>query len=89
MPLLGLAEPETPTTTSEAPTPTTAPTTPETSPLETVAPEPTSSEADTPWGWIALILGLVLAAAIAGVLLWRRNQRGPPGSEAGRSSQLG
>ena len=86
---LGLAEPETPTTTSEAPAPTTAPTAPETSPLETVAPEPASSEAYTPWGWIALTLALVLAAAIAGVLLWRRKHRGPPGSDAGRSSQLG
>ena len=56
--------------------------------METVEPEPTSSEDDTPWGWIALTLGLVLAAAIVGVLLWRRKHRGPPGSEAG-SSQLG
>jgi LPXTG-motif cell wall-anchored protein len=75
-----LRDPETPTTTSEAPA-TTTPTTRDTSPAETVAAEPTSSEGDTPWGWIALGLGLVLAAAIAGVVLWRRKRRGPPESE--------
>ena len=85
---MGLAEPETSNHDESSPNEDDAdtPTTPETSPVETVAPEPTSSESDTPWGWIALALGLVLAAVIAGVVLWRRKQRGPPGSEAGTSS---
>jgi len=70
-----LTEPETPTTTSEAPTPTpptTTETTPDTSPAETVAAEPTPSESDTPWGWIALALGLLIAGVTLGIVLWRR-----------------
>lgn len=83
-----LRDPETPTTTSQAPA-TTTPPTPDMSPAETVAAEPTSSEDDTPWGWIALGLGLVLAAAIAGVVIWRRKRRGPPGSDSHESDPAG
>jgi hypothetical protein len=39
-----------------------------------VAPDPTSSESSTPWGWIALALG-AFAAGVVGVLVWRRRRR--------------
>jgi hypothetical protein len=55
----------------------TSTTPPDTSPIETVAVEPAPSESDTPWGWIVLAVGL-LAAAITGVVIWRRKQRGAP-----------
>jgi LPXTG-motif cell wall-anchored protein len=48
-----------------------------------------SPEGDTPWGWIALGLGLVLAAAIAGIVIWRRKRRGPPGSESHEGDPAG
>ncbi len=71
-------EPVTVTETTEVPATTSLP--PDTNPADTVAPEPASSESDTPWGWIALAAGLVVAAAIAGVVLWRRKRReNPPG----------
>ena len=43
---------------------------------ETVAPEPTSSQSDPPWGWIVLALGLALAAIVAGLVVWRRRRAG-------------
>ena len=75
-------------TTSEiettAPEPTTQPETtpapavtdfePETTPVEQPA-EPAASTTSTPWGWI--ILGVVVVAAvIAGIVIWRRRQAG-------------
>ena len=69
-----------PGATAEAPT-----TDADTGPTETVAPEPTSSESDdTPWGWIALALGLALATLIIGLVVWRRRRT----SSASWSSQL-
>jgi LPXTG-motif cell wall-anchored protein len=38
---------------------------------ETTAAEP-SDEDDTPWGWIALALGLLIAGVTLGIVLWRR-----------------
>jgi hypothetical protein len=38
---------------------------------ETTRSEP-SSDDDTPWGWIALALGLLIAAVTLGIVLWRR-----------------
>ena len=67
------------TTTSESP-----PTNADTGPTETVAPEATSSETGTPWGWIALGLGLALAALVVGLVVWRRRRA----STASWSSQL-
>jgi cobalamin biosynthesis Mg chelatase CobN len=46
---------------------------------ETVAAEPASSETGTPWGWIVLAMGLVLAAVIVGVVVWRRRRHRPEG----------
>jgi hypothetical protein len=60
------------------------PPTTDTTATETVAPEPTSSETNAPWGWIALALGLVLAALIIGFVVWRRRRA----SSASWSSQL-
>jgi hypothetical protein len=51
------------TETTLIPVPTTTPTT----------AEPESSADSTPWGWIALALGL-LAAAVLGLVLWRRHR---------------
>ena len=65
--------------TTEAPT-----TDADTGPTETVAPEATSSESGTPWGWIALALGLALGALIIGFVVWRRRRA----SSASWSSQL-
>jgi hypothetical protein len=61
------------TTETTAPTPT-EPVTTESTPTTTAeAAEPTSSDDDTPWGWIAL--GVALAtAALVGLLLWRRRR---------------
>jgi hypothetical protein len=50
-----------PTETAEA-----APTLAETTPAEP------SDEDDTPWGWIALALGLLIAGVALGIVLWRR-----------------
>jgi MYXO-CTERM domain-containing protein len=73
------APPPTVTVTEPATTeaPPTEPATTEAPPTTTAeAAEPTSSEADdTPWGWIALAAALV-AAALVGVLLWRRRRAG-------------
>ena len=40
---------------------------------ETTPAEP-SSDDDTPWGWIALALGLLIAGVTLGVVLWRRQR---------------
>ncbi len=68
-----------PGATAEAPT-----TDADTSPTEAVAPEATSSESGTPWGWIALALGLALAALVVGLVVWRRRRA----ASASWSSQL-
>lgn len=72
----GLTAPTLPTRTETQPGATTeAPTTgADTGPTETVAPEATSSESGTPWGWIALALGLALAALVVGLVVWRRRR---------------
>lgn len=59
---------ETETVTETVPTETAvaAPTLAETTPSES------SDEEDTPWGWIALALGLLIAAVTLGIVLWRR-----------------
>ena len=90
----GLTLPTVPTRTETAPgtiaeAPTTAPEPPsttnaDTSPTETVAPESTSSETSTPWGWIALALGLALAGLVIGLVVWRRRRA----ATASWSSQL-
>lgn len=72
---------EAPTTTAEAPTTAPTSTSPDTTPTDTGATEaapvePTSSESDTPWGWIALVLGAVVAAALIGLVAWRRRRGG-------------
>jgi hypothetical protein len=69
---------ETTATTAPAPLPT-EPATIEAPPTTTAeAAEPTASEEDsTPWGWIAIALAVALvAAALIGVLLWRRRRAG-------------
>lgn len=72
------------TTETTAPVPT-EPATTESPPTTTAeAAEPTSSESETPWGWIALGVALA-AAALIGLLLWRRRRAG---AEAW-SAQLG
>ena len=78
--------PTLPTRTETAPGATTeAPTTnADGGPTETVASEATSSESGTPWGWIALALGLALAVSIVGLVVWRRRRA----SSASWSSQL-
>jgi hypothetical protein len=38
---------------------------------ETTPAEP-SSDDDVPWGWLALALGLLIAAVTLGIVLWRR-----------------
>ena len=38
---------------------------------ETIPAEP-SDEGDTPWGWIALALGRLVAGVTLGIVLWRR-----------------
>ena len=65
------------TTTEAAPTTEEAPTTTDVGPLpiETVDPEPASSDSGTPWGWI-VGLGLALAAVVAGLVVWRRRRAG-------------
>jgi hypothetical protein len=45
---------------------------------ETTPAEPSDEEA-TPWGWIALALGLLIAGVTLGIVLWRR--RNDEGSE--------
>ena len=67
------SQPDTVTATTTAAATTTAPET-ETVPTESVVPEPTSSESDTPWGWIALILGAAAAGGV-GFLVWRRRRK--------------
>jgi hypothetical protein len=62
------------TSTTESPSTTGEPI----SPPETVAAEPTSSEADTPWGWIAFAVALALAALVVGFVVWRRQRARPP-----------
>ena len=64
---------ETVTETVPTETAVAAPTLAETTPAET------SDEDDTPWGWIALALGLLIAAVTLGIVLWRR--RNDEGSE--------
>jgi hypothetical protein len=83
-------EPEPPEATTESTTTEPPPTTtepPPTSPTttaadtgenETVAVEPTSSESETPWGWIALGIGLA-GAAVVGLVAWRRRRGGAAG----------
>jgi hypothetical protein len=65
------------TTVPTEPTTTTAPGT-ETLTTTVITPPPTttaaSSSSSTPWGWIALALGL--AALLLGLLLWRRQRAG-------------
>ena len=59
-------EVETVTATVPTETAVAAPTLAETTPAEP------SDESDTPWGWIALALGLLIAAVTLGIVLWRR-----------------
>ncbi|HLM93193.1 MAG TPA: hypothetical protein VK273_05230 [Gaiellaceae bacterium] len=61
-------ETETATVTATVPTETAvaAPTLAETTPAEPV------SDDDVPWGWVALALGLLIAAVTLGIVLWRR-----------------
>jgi hypothetical protein len=65
-------ESEPATTTEETTTTEPVSTRAETGTTETIAAEPTSSTDDTPWGWIALGLGIVVAGAVAGIVAWRR-----------------
>ena len=55
----------------------------ETVPTETAVAAPTLAETtpaepsdkdDTPWGWIALALGLLIAGVTLGIVLWRRRR---------------
>ena len=68
-------ETEVETVTETVPTETgvAAPTLAETTPAER------SDEDATPWGWIALALGLLIAGVTLGIVLWRR--RNDEGSE--------
>jgi hypothetical protein len=61
-------ETETETVTEAVPTETAvaAPTLAETTPAES------SSDDGVPWGWVALALGLLIAALTLGLVLWRR-----------------
>jgi hypothetical protein len=59
-------ETETVTETMLTETAVAAPTLAETTPAEP------SDEDDTPWGWIALALGLLIAGVTLGIVLWRR-----------------
>jgi hypothetical protein len=64
-------ETEVETVTVPAETAVAAPTLAETTPAEP------SDEDDTPWGWIALALGLLIAGVTLGIVLWRRrNEEG-------------
>jgi LPXTG-motif cell wall-anchored protein len=56
------------------PTPEPPATTEATSPPETVIPDATSSETDTPWGWIAAAGALALAALVVGLVVWKRRR---------------
>jgi sensor c-di-GMP phosphodiesterase-like protein len=80
-------EPATTVVKTETETATETETVTETVPTETAVAAPTlaettsaeTSDEDTPWGWIALALGLLIAAVTLGIVLWRR--RNDEGSE--------
>lgn len=68
-------------TETETETETAVETVTETVPTETAVAAPTlaettpaepASDDDTPWGWIALALGLLIAGVTLGIVLWRR-----------------
>src|SRR5262245_11516433 len=61
------------TVTQSAPT-TPATTAGETNGAQTVAIAPTSSDSGTPWRWIVLALGLLVAGVTLAIVTWRRRR---------------